>query len=121
MRLGAGAADSRVGKVLARSVIEAGFWGPGNPVPIRVGPLAGRKGEFPMARLFLTGRKPKQIESRSASKRERPVAVKRQSPSAAELAYELWQRRGRPRNDDWTDWFEAERIIASGVGMGENP
>ena len=27
------------------------------------------------------------------------------------LAYELWERRGRPLWDDQTDWLQAERIL----------
>src|SRR5262249_31357864 len=26
-------------------------------------------------------------------------------------AYELWVARGRPADDDWSDWFEAERQL----------
>jgi hypothetical protein len=30
-----------------------------------------------------------------------------------ELAYSLWESRGRPFGDDWTDWFAAEAQLRS--------
>src|SRR5579863_2963358 len=32
-------------------------------------------------------------------------------PTTAELAYALWERRGRPLGDDWADWFAAETAL----------
>jgi hypothetical protein len=32
--------------------------------------------------------------------------------NVATIAYRLWEERGRPHGDDWTDWFNAERIVA---------
>jgi hypothetical protein len=27
-----------------------------------------------------------------------------------DLAYTFWLDRGKPTGDDWTDWFEAEKV-----------
>jgi hypothetical protein len=32
----------------------------------------------------------------------------------AELAYDLWERRGRPFGSPEVDWFEAERQLKAG-------
>lgn len=37
--------------------------------------------------------------------------------SVEELAYHLWQARGRPLWDDWTDWFAAEDRLRSAQGQ----
>ncbi len=36
----------------------------------------------------------------------------------AELAYQLWQQRGRPDGDPEQDWYEAERLL-NGPSDGE--
>ena len=40
-----------------------------------------------------------------------PKTISRES--IAELAYQKWQRRGRPMGDDLKDWVEAEAELKS--------
>jgi len=34
----------------------------------------------------------------------------------AELAYQLWEKRGRPHGSDLQDWVEAEKIVLERTG-----
>lgn len=45
-------------------------------------------------------------------------ATASQSPNerVRSRAYQLWDERGRPLGDDWTDWFQAEEEVGRDVG-----
>lgn len=44
--------------------------------------------------------------------------LSRISPEAIEkLAYELWEKRGRPFGDGTTDWLDAERLIKEKINI----
>lgn len=43
--------------------------------------------------------------------RKKDEANKKSCMSAEQIAYELWQNRGCPHGDDWTDWLKAEKIV----------
>ena len=32
-------------------------------------------------------------------------------PKIRELAYHIWERKGRPAGKDWENWFQAEKQI----------
>jgi hypothetical protein len=34
-----------------------------------------------------------------------------QMKKIAEMAYQLWEKRGRPHGSDMQDWIEAEKIV----------
>jgi len=34
----------------------------------------------------------------------------------AEMAYHLWEKRGRPHGNDRQDWLEAEKIVMGKAG-----
>ena len=42
------------------------------------------------------------------------------SPSVAELAYRLWNERGRPEGTHEQDWLEAERLLSAEGRRSDN-
>ncbi len=41
-------------------------------------------------------------------------------PRIADLAYQLYERRGRHDGHDWEDWFTAEQLVIAGRGSTED-
>jgi hypothetical protein len=39
-----------------------------------------------------------------------------QMKKIAEMAYHLWEKRGRPHGNDMRDWLEAEKIVMGKAG-----
>ena len=39
-----------------------------------------------------------------------------QMKKIAEMAYHLWEKRGRPHGNDMQDWLEAEKIVMGKAG-----
>ncbi len=51
------------------------------------------------------------VESRLASYKEEKIKEKYAHEEIARLAYELWERRGRPRGSPEIDWYAAESAL----------
>jgi hypothetical protein len=51
------------------------------------------------------------VDSRLASKKEEKMKEKYTHEGIARLAYELWERRGRPLGSPEIDWYAAETAL----------
>jgi Protein of unknown function (DUF2934) len=57
------------------------------------------------------------VDSRLASNKEEKMKEKYTHKEIARLAYELWERRGRPLGSPEIDWYAAE----SALGVRDSP
>jgi hypothetical protein len=55
------------------------------------------------------------VDSRRASSKEEKMKEKYTYEEIARLAYELWERRGRPLGSPEIDWYAAESALACGI------
>jgi hypothetical protein len=49
--------------------------------------------------------------SKTVKKQDVSLHEPAQMKKIAEMAYHLWEKRGRPHGNDMKDWLEAERIV----------
>ena len=54
---------------------------------------------------------PKKIQKQEVSLHD-PNQMKK----IAEMAYHLWEKRGRPHGNDRQDWLEAEKVVMGKAG-----
>jgi len=46
---------------------------------------------------------------------QNPLSQEKMMEAIRKAAYELYEKRGCTPGNEWTDWFEAERLVKKGL------